>query len=248
MENAIDMVKQETAILEDMKERIENDARNKDYIMNYSDSDSDDTELVEIDEKKDDASEEGEKKNENKKKKTGAFINVLKKIMTDLENTRYNSTMEKGVKKFIEKIIEKSPSIIDELEEILNVIYFEEHGDPEVKFNIVDKIKQLIALFRYVYIFYDMLKEPNDKNLLLVCREAFKILITIFVFEFAEKIKGLNETNFDYLTELIDDVESLIRLDSILKMANSKKPKSNNWTLLDSIRTAANHYMCKSNN
>lgn len=246
MKNTIDIVKQETAILEDMKERIENDdAPNKDYIMNYTDSDS---ELAEIDEKKDEDSIEGWKKPAHAKKKTGSFICVIKKVMEDLENTRYNSIMEKGVKNFLEKIIEKNPSIIDELEEILNVIYFQENKEPEIKFCIVDQIKQLIALFRYVYTFYDMFKEPDDKNILLVCREAFKILITIFVFEFAEKIKGLNETNFDYLTELIDDVESLIRLDFILKIANGKpKPKSQNLTLLDNIRRVANHYMCKPN-
>jgi hypothetical protein len=112
--NTIEFVKEETAILEKLKECI---VVNID--QQHSRDDIDDPELVEIEEQKE--------------KKENSFIYKVKKIIDDIENTRYKDDIDEDIKKFIKVIIENTPSVICNFEEILQSIYIDSCIEPNVK-------------------------------------------------------------------------------------------------------------------
>jgi hypothetical protein len=222
--STIEIVKEETSVVEMLKERIEIQPDDVAlYTISYDSEDDyeqEDKELIKIE--------------ENKLNFDKPTLTLLYLVKDALYREDRKIDIDEDTKKILDFVIISNPRIIDDFEKALDLIYF----SPEE--SLVYKVKKVILNFSYMYSYNYPYK--NGKNFIKIpledcCGSFFKCLIDVYTYK---NVRKLEEPNFHNVHELIDIIVGVSKLNielekedrmnksryiKFLKMCNKVKDK-----------------------
>jgi hypothetical protein len=242
MDEAYKSVKEETAVLEIMKQHIEVQVESENYSF---DSDFDE-EVVSIEENK-----QMEETNTIKKESTEdyyPFFKLVREIVK--ENQELYSDLGEDAKIILDIILKCNFYRIADFEKALDALYF----SPDVGFT--EKVKKIMSCYSYLYSFVFPYKDHKNykiKSLPDGCGEFFKFLYAVYEQYNECKLTPEIRGNFKNFHEFIDIIVGVSKLNFALEL-EEKNRKSTYLKFLRKYRKFKliagriwKDYCCKSN-
>jgi hypothetical protein len=229
----IESVKEETEVIEMLKERIEIQSHD-DVLCNACYDDEDDEELVEIEENK-----------VKFDKPPLTLLYLVKQALHSDGRKIYELDIHEDTEKLLNFIIIANPSIIHDFEKVLDIIYFSSEE------SLVYKVKKIMSSFSYLYSF--SYPHKNDKKFIKMpladcCGSLLNFLIDVYIYKNASTDKPVKESNFERVPELIEIIVGVSKLNKALeeedKIYKRKFLKIYNKTK-DMIHRMFSKYCCK---